>query len=77
MGTKIRFCLEFDYRKVVVGRLHQKAESLGLTLGQLIERFLVEALEGDDDSPSIPVEAFEDLLVTNGLSAPDMRTDPR
>ena len=43
MGTKIRFCLKFDQRELVVDRFHQKGESLGLKVGQLIERCLLEA----------------------------------
>ena len=70
MGTKIRFCLKFDQRELVVDRLHQKGVSLGLKVRQLIERFLVEASESDDDSSSIPSETLEDFQVTNGAIRP-------
>ena len=70
MGKKIRFCLEFDERELIVDRLKQKAESLGLTAEQLIKRFVVDALAGDDDSPSIPGENLEDFLEKNGVIRP-------
>lgn len=70
MGKKIRFCLEFDERELIVDRLKQKAESLGLTAEQLIKRFVVDALAGDDDSPSIPGENLEDFLEKNGVLRP-------
>lgn len=67
MGTKIRVCLEFDERELIVDRLKQEAESLGLTVEQLIKRFVVDALAGDDDSSSIPGENLEDFLEINGV----------
>ncbi|KXS53418.1 MAG: hypothetical protein AWU57_2201 [Marinobacter sp. T13-3] len=70
MGKKIRFCLEFDERELIVDRLKQEAESLGLTAEQLIKRFVVDALAGDDDSPSIPGENLEDFLEKNGAIRP-------
>ena len=70
MGKKIRFCLEFDKRELVVDRLEREAQSLGLTAEQLIKRFVVDALAGDDDSPSIPGENLEDFLEKNGVIRP-------
>jgi len=70
VGTKIRVCLEFDERELIVDRLKQEAESLGLTVEQLIKRFVVDALAGDDDSPSIPGENLEDFLEKNGVIRP-------
>ena len=70
MGTKIRVCLEFDERELIVDRLKQEAESLGLTVEQLIKRFVVDALAGDDDAPSIPGETLEDFLEKNGVIRP-------
>lgn len=70
MGTKIRVCLEFDERELIVDHLKQEAESLGLTVEQLIKRFVVDALAGDDDSPSIPGENLEDFLEKNGVIRP-------
>lgn len=77
MGKKIRFCLEFDKREFVVDRLEREAQSLGLTAEQLIKRFVVDALAGDDDSPSIPGETLEDFLEKTGFSAPDKMIDSR
>jgi hypothetical protein len=70
VGAKIRVCLEFDERELIVDRLKQEAESLGLTAEQLIKRFVVDALAGDDDSPSIPGENLEDFLEKNGVLRP-------
>ncbi|GGE69860.1 hypothetical protein GCM10011533_22810 [Streptosporangium jomthongense] len=70
MGKKIRFCLEFDERELVVDLLQQEAGSLGLTPEQLIKRFVVDALSGDDRSPSILGETLEDFLVKNGAIRP-------
>lgn len=70
MGKKIRFCLEFDERELVVDRLERKAQSFGLTAEQLIKRFVVDALAGDDDSPSIAGENLEDFLEKNGVLRP-------
>lgn len=70
MGTKIRVCLEFDERELIVDRLKQEAESLGLTVEQLIKRFVVDAFAGDDDSPSILGENLEDFLEKNEVIRP-------
>lgn len=62
VGTKIRFYVEFDEQELIVDRLKRDAESLGLTVEQLIKRFVVDALTDDDDSSSIPGENLEDFL---------------
>jgi hypothetical protein len=71
MGKKICFNLTFDEREVMVEQLRVEAESLGITVEQLIKRFIADAMEGEDCSPSVPGETLEDFLVKNGALSPE------
>ncbi len=70
MDKKICFNLTFDEREVIVEQLRVEAESLGLTEEELIKRFIADALEGEDNTPSIPGNTLEDFLVKNGALSP-------
>ncbi|MDP4533482.1 hypothetical protein Q9252_15155 [Marinobacter salarius] len=70
MGKKICFNLTFDEREVIVEQLRVEAESLGITEEQLIKRFIADALEGEDSSPSIPGNTLEDFLIKNEALSP-------
>jgi hypothetical protein len=70
VSRKICFRIEFDERELIVDELRGEASHCGITVEQLIKRFIGNAMEGDSDSESIPGETLEDFLVKNGAISP-------
>tara|TARA_R110001599_G_scaffold160479_3_gene348259 strand:- start:2320 stop:2538 length:219 start_codon:yes stop_codon:yes gene_type:complete len=70
LGRKIGFHIEFDERELIVEEIGEEARRCGITVEQLIKRFIVDAMEGDSDAESIPGETMADFLVKNGVLTP-------
>lgn len=70
MGRKISFNIEFDERELIVDEIREEASRCGITVEELIKRFIADAMEGDSDAESIPGETMEDFLVKNGALRP-------
>lgn len=70
MGRKICFHIEFDERELILDEIREEASRCGITVEQLIKRFIVDAMEGDCEAESIPGETMEDFLVKNGALSP-------
>jgi len=54
-----------------VDEISAEARRCGITVEQLIKRFIVDAMEGDSDAENIPGETMEDFLVKNGVLTPE------
>jgi len=70
VGRKISFNIEFDERELIVDEIREEASRCGITVEELIKRFIADAMEGDSDAESIPGETMEDFLVKNGALRP-------
>jgi hypothetical protein len=70
LSRKICFHIEFGERELIVDEISEEARRCGITVEQLIKRFIVDAMEGDSDAESIPGETMEDFLVKNGALTP-------
>jgi hypothetical protein len=63
------FTIIFDERETMPDRLAAEAESLNLTVEELIKRYVVQCLplKGGE---AIPGETLDDLFVKNGVLKP-------
>ncbi len=66
------FNVHFGEREMLPEQMKSKAEELGLTVEELIKRFICDGMEAFDESvePSEPGESLEDYLVKNEALMP-------
>lgn len=63
------FTVNFDEREILPDRLAAEAESLGLTVEQLIKRYIVQCLP-IKRGETILGETLDDFFVKNGVLKP-------
>jgi hypothetical protein len=63
------FTVTFDERETLPDRLAAEAESLGITVEQLIKRYIVQCLP-INRGETIPASTLDDLFVKNGVLKP-------
>ncbi|PTB92587.1 hypothetical protein C9974_12150 [Marinobacter sp. B9-2] len=65
----IRYVIEFDDRELLPDKLAAEASKLGLSVEQLIKRFIVDGMEelSSEEGPAELGENWEDFLVKNGV----------
>lgn len=66
------FNVHFCEREMLPEQMEAKAKELGLTVEELIKRFICDGMETFDDSnePAKPGQSLEDFLVKNGTLKP-------
>ena len=65
------FHIEFSDRETIVDRMQAMADERGITVEQLIKRFICDGMrDTKSNRPSIPGNSLDDLFVKNGVLKP-------
>ncbi|WP_428399569.1 hypothetical protein [Marinobacter salarius] len=67
-SPRTQFVIEFEERATMPDRLQHLADTLGITVEQLIKRFIASGMQVfEGDGPAVPGETLEDFFVKNGV----------
>ncbi len=69
--------VHFGEREMLPDQMEEKAKELGLSVEELIKRFICDGMEAFDESngPAKPGSSLEDFLVKNGALKPNKASD--
>ena len=69
--STVQFVLEFGDRELLVDKLRDRAEELGISVPQFIKRIVIDEISAAEaDGESELGENLEDFLVRNGALKP-------
>ena len=63
-----QFVVQYRERETLPDRMEEVADELGITVEQLIKRFITSGMQAfEDDGPVVPGKTLEDFFVKNGV----------